>query len=103
MSARSGIRKIVPLLDRILVKRIQPEQRTTSGLYIPEKSQEAMQEGNVVAVGPGLITKEGKTIPLQLKEGDRVVLPQFGGATVKLNGEELLLMRENEVLAKIEE
>ncbi|KAJ1981245.1 mitochondrial heat shock protein Hsp10 [Dimargaris xerosporica] len=99
----SSARKIVPLLDRVLVRRIKPEQRTKTGLYIPEKSQESMNEGNVVAVGKGLINKEGTVIPLQLKEGDRVVLPQFGGATVKLNNEELLLLRENEILAKVEE
>ncbi|KAJ1975775.1 mitochondrial heat shock protein Hsp10 [Dimargaris verticillata] len=99
----SSARKIVPLLDRVLVRRIKPEQRTKTGLYIPEKSQEAMNEGNVVAVGKGFVNKEGTIIPLQLKEGDRVVLPQFGGSTVKLNNEDLLLLRENEILAKVEE
>ncbi|KAJ1908970.1 mitochondrial heat shock protein Hsp10 [Tieghemiomyces parasiticus] len=103
MSARAGIRKVIPLLDRILVKRIQPEQRTASGIYIPEKSQESAQEGHIMAVGRGLVDKEGKVIPLQLKEGDRVLLPQFGGSTVKVNNEDLLLFRESEILAKLEE
>ncbi|KAJ1657405.1 mitochondrial heat shock protein Hsp10 [Dispira simplex] len=99
----SAARRIIPLLDRVLVRRIKPEQRTASGIYLPEKSVEAMQEGHVIAVGKGSINKDGNLIPVSLKEGDRVVLPQFGGSTVKIEKEELLLLRENEILAKVEE
>ncbi|KAJ1968572.1 mitochondrial heat shock protein Hsp10 [Dispira parvispora] len=99
----SAARRIIPLLDRVLVRRVKPEQRTASGIYLPEKSVEALQEGHVIAVGKGGLNKDGNVVPVTLKEGDRVVLPQFGGSTVKVNKEELLLLRENEILAKVEE
>ncbi|KAG0306207.1 10 kDa heat shock protein [Dissophora globulifera] len=93
---------IVPMLDRVLVQRIKPVQKTASGIFIPEKAQEALNEGYVVAVGKGLITQEGKVIPTELKEGDKVLLPPYGGSTVKVDNEELTLFRESEILAKVE-
>ncbi|KAF9359205.1 10 kDa heat shock protein [Mortierella sp. AD094] len=93
---------IVPMMDRVLVQRIKPQQKTASGILIPEKSQEALNEGYVIAVGKGLVTQEGKVIPLELKEGDKVLLPPYGGSTVKVDSEEFLLFRDSEILAKIQ-
>ncbi|KAF9967161.1 10 kDa heat shock protein [Mortierella alpina] len=93
---------IVPMMDRVLVQRIKPQQKTASGLYIPEKAQEALNEGYVVAVGKGLTTQEGKIIAPELAEGDKVLLPPYGGSAVKVDNEELLLFRESEILAKIQ-
>ncbi|KAF9435677.1 10 kDa heat shock protein [Entomortierella beljakovae] len=93
---------IVPMLDRVLVHRIKPQQKTASGIYIPEKAQEALNEGYVIAVGKGLVTSEGKVIAPELKEGDKVLLPPYGGSSVKVDNEELILFRESEILAKVQ-
>ncbi|KAG0049058.1 10 kDa heat shock protein [Gryganskiella cystojenkinii] len=93
---------IVPMMDRVLVQRVKAETKTASGLYIPEKAQEALNEGYVVAVGKGLMTQEGKLIPSELKEGDKVLLPPYGGSIVKVDNEELILFRDSEILAKIQ-
>ncbi|KAF9137379.1 hypothetical protein BG015_002739 [Linnemannia schmuckeri] len=93
---------IVPMMDRVLVQRIKPQQKTASGIYIPEKAQETLNEGHVIAVGKGLVTQEGKVIPSELKEGDKVLLPPYGGSAVKVDNEELILFRESEILAKIQ-
>lgn len=87
MSVASKLKNIVPLLDRVLVQRIKPQQKTASGIYIPEKAQEALNEGVIVAVGKGALNKEGKHIPLQVNAGDKVILPPFGGNPVKVQGE----------------
>jgi chaperonin GroES len=102
MSTRTLSRKVIPLLDRVLVQRIKPAEKTKSGILIPEKAQETLNEGTVLAVGPGALDKEGKRIPPSLREGDRVLLPSYGGSNVKIDSEELLLFRESEILAKIE-
>ncbi|KAF9285657.1 10 kDa heat shock protein [Mortierella alpina] len=94
-------KSIVPMMDRVLVQRIKPQQKTASGLYIPEKAQEALNEGYVIAVGKGLVTQEGKVIASELKQGDKVLLPAYGGSAVKVDNEEFLLFRDSEILAKI--
>ncbi|ORX49127.1 chaperonin GroS [Hesseltinella vesiculosa] len=101
MSAANKLKNVVPLLDRVLVQRIKAQQQTASGLFIPEKAQEAVNEGVVVAVGKGALNKDGKHIPLQVEAGDRVILPSFGGSPVKVSGEEYLLYRDSELLAKV--
>ncbi|ORE10053.1 chaperonin GroS [Rhizopus microsporus var. microsporus] len=103
MSAAGKLKSIVPLLDRVLVQRIKPQQQTAAGIYIPEKAQEALNEGVVIAVGKGALDKEGKHIPLQVNAGDKVILPPFGGSSVKVQGEEYLLFRDSEILAKVVE
>ncbi|CAO3698459.1 unnamed protein product [Rhizopus stolonifer] len=103
MSVASKLKNIVPLLDRVLVQRIKPQQKTASGIYIPEKAQEALNEGVIVAVGKGALNKEGKHIPLQVNAGDKVILPPFGGNPVKVQGEEYFLFRDSEILAKVVE
>ncbi|KAI8641974.1 chaperonin GroS [Parasitella parasitica] len=101
MSVAAKLKNIVPLLDRVLVQRIKPEQKTASGIFIPEKAQEALNEGVIVAVGKGALNKEGKHIPLQVNAGDKVILPPYGGSPVKVSGEEYLLFRDSEILAKV--
>ncbi|KAI9478828.1 MAG: chaperonin GroS [Benjaminiella poitrasii] len=103
MSAANKLKSIVPLLDRVLVQRIKPQQKTSSGILIPEKSQEVLNEGYIVAVGKGALNKEGKHIPLQVNAGDKVILPPYGGSSVKVQGEEYLLFRDSEILAKVVE
>ena len=89
--------KIIPLFDRILVSRIKAAQKTASGILIPEKAQETLNQGKVIAVGAG---KDGK--PLSIKRGDLVLLPAYGGSSVKMENQEYLLFKEEEILAKIE-
>ncbi|KAI8358412.1 chaperonin GroS [Blakeslea trispora] len=101
MSTANKLSKFVPLLDRVLVQRIKPQQTTASGIFIPEKAQEALNEGYVVAVGKGVINKEGVQIPKQVDVGDKVILPPFGGHPVKFEKEEYLLIRDSEILAKL--
>ncbi|KAI8850145.1 chaperonin 10-like protein, partial [Chytridium lagenaria] len=91
-----------PLFDRVLIQRIKAAERTKTGIYIPEKAQELLNEGVVVAVGPGIANKDGVVTPLAVKAGDKVLLPQFGGSNVKVGSDEFLLFQEQEILAKLE-
>ena len=94
-------RKLEPLGDRIVVKASEQEQQTTSGIYIPDTAQERPQEGKVVAVGPGRIDDNGKPIPMEIAKGDTIIYSKYGGTEFKEDGEEYLIMREADVLAKI--
>jgi chaperonin GroES len=98
-----NVKAIIPILDRVLVQRIKAEQKTAAGILIPEKSLESLNEGKVIAVGKGALDKHGKHIPPQVEEGDRVLLPSYGGSTVKVGEEEYTLFRDSEILAKIRE
>ncbi|KAI9011686.1 chaperonin 10-like protein [Hyaloraphidium curvatum] len=102
MSVSSNVRKIIPLFDRILVQRVKAQERTASGIFIPEKAQEQMNEGVVVAAGPGALDKDGKTIPVACKVGDKVLLPPYGGNNVKMGEQEYILYRDSEILGKLE-
>lgn len=87
----------------MLVQRIKPATQTTSGIYIPEKNQEKLNEGTVLAAGPGVTDPTtGKLIPVSVQAGDKVLLPNFGGAPVKIGDEDYLLFSDREILAKIE-
>jgi chaperonin GroES len=100
--ARSGgteIMKIRPLQDRILVKRIDEEAKTKGGIIIPDTAKEKPQEGKVVAVGKGKVTEDGKLQPLDVKKGDRVLFNKYSGTEVNVDGEEHLIIREEDVLA----
>jgi len=90
-----------PLHDRILVRRMPEEEKTAGGLFIPDTAKEKPQRGEIVATGKGRITEDGKVLPLEVKSGDRVLFGKFSGNELKLNGEELLMMREEDVLAVI--
>ena len=92
-------RTLQPLGDRIVVKAVEQETQTKSGLYVPDTAKERPQEGNVLAVGPGRMTDEGKRISLDVKIGDKVVYSKFAGTEFIEDGEELLILTERDVLA----
>ena len=94
--------KIRPLQDRVLVKRIQEEEKTKGGIIIPDTAKEKPQEGKVVAVGGGKVNEDGKKIPLDVKAGDKILFGKYSGSEVKLDDEEYLILREEDVLAIIE-
>jgi chaperonin GroES len=86
--------------DRLVVKPTQSEEKTKSGIYIPDTAKEKSQEGKVVAVGPGKMTDEGKRIPMDVEVGDIIIYAKYGGSEIKLDEEELIIMRESDILAK---
>ena len=90
--------KIRPLGDRILVKRIKEEEKTKGGIIIPDTAKEKPQEGKVVAVGKGKTNEEGKLIPLEVKAGDKILFGKYSGSEIKLEGEEHLILREDDIL-----
>jgi chaperonin GroES len=90
--------KIRPLYDRIVVKRIEQEEQLQGGLYIPDSAKEKPQEGEVVAVGKGKRLEDGKLVPLDVQVGDRILFGKYSGNDIKLDGNEYLIMREDEVL-----
>jgi len=94
--------KIRPLGDRILVKRIKEEEKTKGGIIIPDTAKEKPQEGEVVAVGKGKTTEEGKLLPPDVKAGDRILFGKYAGSEVKLEGEEHLILREDDILGVLE-
>ncbi|KAJ2766998.1 mitochondrial heat shock protein Hsp10 [Coemansia nantahalensis] len=101
----SAVKRIIPLLDRVLVERVKAETKTATGILLPEKAVEKLNEGVVVSVGPGTVADDGKTIPTGLAEGDRVLLPAYGGSPIKLEtfkDKEYLLFRAEEILAKLQ-
>jgi chaperonin GroES len=93
---------IRPLHDRILVKRLDEEEKTAGGLYIPDTAKEKPIQGKVIAVGAGKRDKEGKAIPVGVKAGEKVLFSKYSGTEVKIEGEEHLIMREDDILAVIE-
>jgi chaperonin GroES len=92
--------KLQPLADRVLVKPIEKEEKTKSGIYLPDTAKEKPQEGEVLAVGPGKMTDDGKRVPLDLKVGDRVIYAKYGGTEIKVDDEDLIILRESDILAK---
>ncbi len=94
--------KIRPLHDRVIVKRIQEEEKTKGGIIIPDTAKEKPQEGKVVAVGKGKVDDKGKLIALDVKAGDRILFGKYSGTEVKIEGEEHLIMREEDILGIIE-
>ena len=95
--------KIRPLYDRIVVKRIEESaDKTASGLFIPDSAKEKPQEGEVIAVGQGKRSDDGKLMPLDVKAGDRILFGKYSGSEIKVEGEECLILREDEVLGVIE-
>jgi chaperonin GroES len=94
--------KIRPLNDRILIKRVEEEEMTKGGIIIPDSAKEKPAEGIVVAVGNGKRTEKGDRIKMDVKKGDRVLFSKYGGTDVKLDGEDHLIMREDDILAVVE-
>ncbi|MHB1232152.1 MAG: co-chaperone GroES [Burkholderiales bacterium] len=94
--------KIRPLHDRVIVKRVEEERKTASGIVIPDSATEKPDQGEVMAVGPGKKDDNGKVIPMDLKVGDRVLFGKYSGQAVKVKGDELLVMREEDIMGVVE-
>ncbi len=94
--------KVTPLGDRVLVKRLEPLQKTKGGIVLPDSAQEKPKEAEVIAVGPGKVNEKGERIPVYVKVGDKVVFTSYAGTEIKVDGEEYLIMREEDILAKLE-
>ena len=94
--------KIIPLHDRILVKRAGEEEKTKGGIIIPDSAKEKPMQGKVIAVGKGEVSKDGKLIPPEVKEGDMVLLAKYAGTEIKVEGEDHLIVRENDILGIVE-
>jgi chaperonin GroES len=95
--------KVKPLNDRVLVKRIEEVQVTKGGIVIPDVAKEKPIEGRIIAVGPGKMSEQGQRMTLQVKEGDKVLFGKYSGTEIKMEGEEYLMMREEDLLAVIED
>jgi chaperonin GroES len=94
--------KFRPLHDRVVVRRVEAEEKTKGGIIIPDTAKEKPQEGEVIAAGPGGRDESGKLIPLDLKAGDRILFGKWSGTEIKLDGEELLIMKESDVMGVVE-
>ncbi len=95
--------KIRPLHDRVIVKRIEEEEKTPGGIIIPDTAKEKPQQGEVIAAGKGKILEDGSVRPLDVKVGDRVIFSKYAGTEIKIDGEEYLIMREDDILGVVEE
>jgi chaperonin GroES len=93
--------KIRPLHDRVIVKRIEEERKTAGGIFIPENAAEKPDQGEVLAIGTGKVMEDGKIRPLAVKVGDRVLFGKYSGTTVKMDGNELLVMREEDIMGVV--
>jgi chaperonin GroES len=99
---RSIFMKVRPLHDRLIVKRLEEEEKTKGGIIIPDTAKEKPIEGKVIAAGEGRINKDGKKMAMEVKKGDRILFAKYAGTEVKMDGEEYLMMKEDDVLAVIE-
>jgi len=95
--------KVKPLNDRVLVQRLEEVQMTKGGLYIPDTAKEKPVEGKVIAVGPGKVNDQGNRLPLNVQEGDRILFGRYAGSEIKIEGEEFLMMREEDILAIVQD
>ena len=98
---KATVLKLTALADRLVVKPTDQEEATASGLFLPDTAQEKPQEGDVVAVGPGRLTDEGKRVPMELRKGDRIIYSKYAGTEYKDGSDEYLILRESDVLAKV--
>ncbi len=94
--------KFRPLHDRVVVRRIEAEEKTAGGIIIPDTAKEKPQEGEVIAVGPGARNEQGQIVALEVKAGDRILFGKWSGTEVKLDGEELLIMKESDIMGIVE-
>ena len=94
--------KFRPLHDRVVIRRVEPEGKTTGGIFIPDTVQEKPMEGEIVAVGPGARDEKGTLVPLDVKKGDRILFGKWSGTEIKLDGEDLLIMKESDIMGIIE-
>jgi chaperonin GroES len=93
--------KFRPLHDRVVVKRLEGEEKTKAGIIIPDTAKEKPQEGQIIAVGPGARDEAGKLVPLDVKTGDRILFGKWSGTEVKIDGQELLIMKESDILGVV--
>jgi len=91
-----------PLQDRIIVKRLEEENKTSGGIYIPDTAKEKPQKGEIIAVGKGKLTEDGKLLPVDVKVGDKVLFGKYAGTEIKIDGVDYLIMREDDILGVIE-
>lgn len=103
MSLIKSAKSIIPTLDRVLVQRIAVPQKTSSGIYIPEKNQPKNNLATVVAVGPGFTSQNGELVKPSVASGDKVMIPQHGGVPITIEKDEYLLLRDSDILARIQE
>jgi len=94
--------KIRPLNDRVLVQRLEEDQKTAGGIIIPDTAKEKPQQGRVIAAGPGKLGEDGQRIPLGVKKGDRILFSKYAGTEIKIDGEEHVFMREDDILGVLE-
>jgi chaperonin GroES len=94
--------KFRPLHDRVVVRRVKSEEKTAGGIIIPDTAQEKPQEGEIIAAGPGARDEAGKLVPLDVKPGDRILFGKWSGTEVKIDGEDLLIMKESDVMGIVE-
>src|SRR5206468_5748183 len=94
--------KLRPLHDRVLIRRVEPETKTLGGIIVPDTAQEKPMEGEIIAVGPGARGDDGKVHPLDVKAGDRVLFGKWSGTEVKIDGEELMIMKESDIMGLLE-
>ena len=94
--------KLVPLGDRLLVERLEAEEKTAGGIVLPDTAKEKPIQGKVIAVGEGRRTEDGKLVPMQVKKGDKILFGKYSGTEVKLGGEEYLIMKEDDVLGIVQ-
>ena len=94
--------KFRPLHDRVLVRRVAQEEKTSGGIIIPDTAQEKPMEGEIIAVGPGARDEKGTLVPLDVKKGDRILFGKWSGTEIKLDGEDLLIMKESDIMGIIE-
>ena len=95
--------KIRPLQDRVIIKRIEEGEQIRGGIIIPDSAREKPQEGEIIAVGPGARDEKGTLVPLDVKKGDRILFGKWSGSEIKLDGEDLLIMKESDVMGVIED
>ncbi len=100
--SKNNNKKIRPLQDRLIVERLEGEEKTASGLFIPDSAKEKPQQGRVVAIGKGRVLEDGSVRPLDLREGDRILFGKYSGTEIKIEGTEYLIMREDDVLGVLE-
>eukprot|EP00735_Rhodelphis_limneticus_P000664 TRINITY_DN11185_c0_g1::TRINITY_DN11185_c0_g1_i1::g.6633::m.6633 TRINITY_DN11185_c0_g1::TRINITY_DN11185_c0_g1_i1::g.6633 ORF type:complete len:102 (+),score=25.58,sp/A8ZU47/CH10_DESOH/53.41/9e-27,Cpn10/PF00166.16/1.7e-29 TRINITY_DN11185_c0_g1_i1:75-380(+) len=93
-------KRLIPLLDRVLVKRVQPPTKSAGGILLPEQLVDKKNEATVISVGAGAFGKNGERLPVDVKSGDKVLISEYGGTPVKMDGEEYLLIRNDDILAK---
>ena len=94
--------KLKPLNDRVIVTRVEKEQKTAGGIIIPDTAKEKPQEGKIMAVGPGKLNEKGKRIPLEVKKGDRILFSKYAGTEIKIDGVEHIFMKEDDILAVLD-